>query len=154
MVAITGPAPNPQRARRNNDSYGGFRVIRDDGVVRGPELPALTPQGMPWNPKTILWWDMWRRSPLGQLLRDVDWATLEKGALIYDTIWSTQQWAKITDIANLSRELDRITGNYGATYADRLKLRILVEDEDPAEVVAAVKSMKDSHYEDLFADED
>lgn len=150
VTGISGPPPNPMRARTNKDTMGGFRVLKEDGKTRGPELPALTPQGLPWNSKTIIWWDMWRRSPLAQLLRDTDWATMEKAALIYDQIWSTQQWAKITDIANLNRELDRITGNYGATYADRLKLRILVEDEDPDDVVEAAKSLADTHYEDLF----
>jgi len=105
---------------------------------------------MAWDSKTIVWWDMWRRSPLAQLFYPTDWATMEKAALIYNTIWTTQQWAKITDIANLSRELDRVTSNYGATYADRLKLRILIEDEDPEDVVEAAKALKDTHYEDLF----
>jgi hypothetical protein len=83
-------------------------------------------------------------------MRDTDWLTMEKAAIIYNTIWSTAQWAKTTDIANLNRELDRMTGNYGATYADRLKLRILIEDEDPDEMIEAAKAKKDTHYEDLF----
>lgn len=151
-TSIGGPPPNPQRQRRNADTYGGFRVLRNDNKLRGPELPALTPQGLPWDSKTLIWWDSWRRSPLAQLMRDTDWSTMEKAALIYNTIWITQVWAKITDIANLNRELDRVTGNYGATYADRLKLRILIEDEDPQEVIEAAKEKKDTYYEDLLGD--
>lgn len=149
-TGITGPAPNPQRARRNADTLGGFRVLRDDGRIRGDELPEFTPDASPWHPKTLIWWNTWRRSPLAQLMRDTDWLTMEKAAIIYNTIWSTAQWAKTTDIANLNRELDRMTGNYGATYADRLKLRILIEDEDPDEMIEAAKAKKDTHYEDLF----
>lgn len=152
VKGIGGPPPNPARQRRNADTYGGFRVLVDDGKTRGPELPAMTPAGLPWDSKTILWWDSWRKSPLAQLMRDTDWATMEKAALIYNTIWTTQVWQKTTDIANLSRELDRVTANYGATYADRLKLRILIEDEDPAEVVEAAKAKKDTYYEDLLGD--
>ena len=149
-LGINGPPPNPNRQRRNADTLGGFRVLIPDGVLRGEELPPFTPNGTPWHPKTLIWWNTWRRSPLAQLIRDTDWLTLEKAALLYDTIWSTAVWPKPADLATLNRELDRMTANYGATYADRLKLRILIEDEDPKEVVEAAKKRKDTHYEELF----
>jgi hypothetical protein len=83
-------------------------------------------------------------------MTDTDWDVMEVAARIYDQIMTLQNSpnAKTTDIAQLSRELDRKTANYGATYADRLKLRFVIADLDPA--LPGQEDSEDNYYEDLL----
>lgn len=133
MGILSGPAPNPGRVRRNKDTMSPFKTLFDDGILRGPDLESISPE-FNWHPKTIQWWHRWRSSPQAQLMTDTDWDVMEVAARIYNEIVTLQAspGAKTTDIAQLSRELDRKTANYGATYADRLKLRFVIADVDPA----------------------
>lgn len=144
MAGIVGPPPNPNRVRRNADTFSPFRTLYDDGILRGPDLPGE----YDWHERTVQWWERWRCAPQAQLMRDTDWDVMLVAARIHDTIMRIQgnANAKTTDIANLSRELDRKTANYGATYADRLKLRFVIADIDPA--LPGDEAQEDTYYED------
>lgn len=146
MTGIVGPPPNPGRVRRNKDTMSPFKTLYDDGILRGHDLP----DDFPWHSKTLAWWHNWRKSPQAQLMTDTDWDVMEVAARIYDQIMTLQNSpnAKTTDIAQLSRELDRKTANYGATYADRLKLRFVIADLDPA--LPGQEDSEDNYYEDLL----
>lgn len=143
---ISGPPPNPGRVRRNKDTMSPFRTLVPDEILRGPDLP----DEYDWHPRTVEWWHTWRCAPQAQLMRDTDWDVMLVAARIHDTIMriSSNANAKTTDIANLSRELDRKLANYGATYADRLKLRFVIADVDPA--LPEEYEEEDDFYEDLL----
>jgi hypothetical protein len=51
--------------RRNRDPIEK-RILEVDDELRGPDLPAdVLPHGEDWHPRTVPWWDTWRRSALG-----------------------------------------------------------------------------------------
>jgi len=61
---------------------------------------------------------------------DTDWSAMLEAARMHRLLWSeTADELKPGEAAALSRELHRITANYGLTYCDRLKLRIRIDGE-------------------------
>ena len=96
------------------------RVAMDD-QLRGPELPEGD-----WHPRTLAWWDTWRRSPQAQTFTVTDWDFLTDTALLHSMMWNGAE--------RVAPELRLRVGKFGATPEDRLRLRVQIEDE--AEQVA------------------
>jgi hypothetical protein len=137
-VAGNGPPPAESRSRARDNSTR--TIIRSDGKLAGfdlrdlPEefLPMMpksewadenTPEREPWHPATLRWWDNWRASPqASRMTTDPDWDYMLDTALMHHVSWqsggrNSERFAEI-----------RIrVANFGATYADRLKLRLDVE---------------------------
>lgn len=127
-MAGRGPVPkgtrqDPSKQKRREAST---RTLTQDGVLRGPELPAR-PEG--WHPETLNWWETWRLSPQAQLFEDTDWEVLKRAALLHDYVWTAPK----PSAAAIS-ELRLIEERMGATYADRQRARIHISHEE-AEVV-------------------
>jgi hypothetical protein len=112
------PKPPDQRRRRNADPVP-WSTIEPDGQLRGPELdPELIPGG--WHPRTLSWWETWRRSPQSQMFIDTDWDFLLDTALMHHTMWAKGRW-------EFAAELRLRAGKMGATPEDRLRLRLTVD---------------------------
>lgn len=144
-MSLPGPVPkaNPVRV---NDKTLGMTVVRPDGVRRGRELPSV----IDWHYKTLLWWNEWRLSPLSQLMEDIDWDVMEIAASIHHKLWSEQATLKPSEIAQLSKELDRKVGQFGATPADRLRLRIVIDNSPVADPDQEIDELDDEFgYGDL-----
>jgi len=129
MVSISGrlPKENRSRARDNHrDDMRARTILVPDKRLRGPRLPS----DIVWPRATKLWWETWRRSPQAQIMVDTDWSAMLEAARMHRLLWSeTADELKPGEAAALSRELHRITANYGLTYCDRLKLRIRIDGE-------------------------
>lgn len=112
-----GAAPKPagQRRRRNADPFPQ-RKVEDDGELRGPELP----EDIEWHPRTMAWWDTWRRSPQAQQFTATDWSFLLDTALMHHTMWLKEKW-------EFAAELRLRAAKLGATVEDRLRLRLTIE---------------------------
>ena len=54
-----GPAPKQTLSRPNDQARRDAELTKlaADGVLRGPDLPEWE-----WHPRTVEWWDTWRRS--------------------------------------------------------------------------------------------
>lgn len=102
-----------------------------DGVTRGPELPVgVLPDGADWHPRTLAWWDTWRRSPTAQLMTETDWAEALTTAAVHSQVAHGR--------LRFAAELRLREGLLGATVADRKRLGILVaEPEVPTEPMPA-----------------
>lgn len=144
-MAGRGPAPKePERRARGTLDGNVQTVVTDDGAVRGFDLPAARPGGGVWPDVTCRWWDAYRRSPQAQLWTDTDWfahlATAELHALFFGDGES-----------KVAAELRLRESRMGATYEDRLRLRLRVEspvsEDEPAERSAAVQRV--SRWGDL-----
>lgn len=111
------------RVRRNRPGYVNPNLPKKvkielpdwDGVIRGPELP----DDHSWTPETLKWWESWRCSPQAMLCSDVDWSSLKVAAIIHNRI---QLGCSNTALANLSGELRKREGMFGATPEDRHRL--------------------------------
>jgi hypothetical protein len=112
-----GPLPKAQHARERDTRrrQGDAITLYPDGVVRGPELPGG------YQPETVEWYETWRRSPQAQLFQATDWMTLRRLARLYDDDIRRGSAAAKSEI-RLAEE------KWGATVADRLRLKIRVED--------------------------
>lgn len=118
-MAGRGPAPkDPAQRRRRNAPPAPIAVLATDGSLHGPALPDDALPG-PWHPRTLAWWDTWRRSPQAQTFTATDWDFLIDTALMHHTMWSAGRW-------EFASELRLRAAKFGATPEDRMRLRIQV----------------------------
>ena len=122
-MPATGPPPKApnKRARRNKDVLP-LRVVHAEPSGQ-PELPE-PPEGE-WPAPTRRWWQMWAESPLAKDFTANDWSELMDTALLHAAYWSGE--------LRFGSELRQRVANFGATPADRAKLRITFAAADEAE---------------------
>ncbi len=118
MARTIIPKENP--ARRNKHTE--ITLERGDGSLIGPELSW----SIDWHPKTKEWWDTWRSSPIAPMLEGTDWEELENTALLHHNIWNSR--ISVAQMSAALAEIRQRVAKYGATYEDRLKLRIKFAD--------------------------
>lgn len=118
-MAGRGPAPkDPEKRVRRNAPSAPTSVVEADDELRGPPLPddALSE---PWHPRTLAWWDTWRRSAQAQTFVATDWDFLLDTALMHHTMWQKGRW-------EFASELRLRAAKFGATPEDRARLRMQV----------------------------
>lgn len=140
-MAGRGPAPKAEHAReRDTARRNADQTLPDDGVIRGPELPADV-LGEPWHPQTLRWWNTWRSSPQAQTFLQTDWDFLLDTALMHHTMWAKGRW-------EFAAELRLRAAKFGATPEDRARLRMKVTDPDkPA--TSSKEAPKSTNYAHL-----
>lgn len=118
----TGPIPKDPstRARRNKDPIGTTVLSFTPG-----EQPFL-PADIDWHPQTIVWWSMWRETPLSALFTQTDWQFLLDTALIHHKFWSGN--------LAVAPELRLRCAKFGVTPEDRARLRIVFADADEKDI--------------------
>lgn len=120
-MAGRGPAPKRERSRPNDTSRRAaeFTQVIADGLVRGPDLPDGS-----WHPRTVAWFETWRRSPMAATFIDADWDFLIDTALLHTEMWSGSP--------GLAGEIRLRVGKLAGTPEDRLRLRMEVQAEADA----------------------
>ncbi|GAA2577412.1 hypothetical protein [Microbacterium binotii] len=137
-MAGNGPFPSESRSRARDNAVRD--VVKSDGKLGGfplPDdvLPLLSekeqdpdywegePQREQWHPQTVRWWQNWRESPqAARMLTAPDWDYLLDTALLHH-----QMWMSGGKNSERAAELRIRVAMFGATYGDRLKLRLEVE---------------------------
>ena len=137
-MAGNGPPPNDERQRDRDRVVR--ELVRSDGKIGGYELPEdvlppikidgklqFTPDGEimreEWHPQTVRWWNNWREAPQAtRMITAVDWDYLLDTALMHHVGWksggtNSERWA----------EVRLRVAAFGATYADRLRLKYEIE---------------------------
>lgn len=129
-MGISGPAPKEEPVRRNKPTHEEKNL---DRMVR-TESPDL-PEGITWHQRTLEWYQGWRNSPQSQVFVLSDWEALLETAVLHTRFWTAvfEGGLKPTEFTNLSAELRRRMAQFGATYEDRLKLRMKIEAPKSAE---------------------
>ncbi|MFD0078222.1 hypothetical protein ACFVIY_37975 [Streptomyces sp. NPDC127166] len=130
-MAGMGPAPKPdgRRARRNKDTVPQT-VLRWERA-EAPELPDFRiEQGgelveFVWPERTREWWRMWIESPQAEHFGSSDWQFLLDTALIHAKLWRGDLSA--------AAELRLRVAAFGATPADRARLRMVFAEADGAD---------------------
>jgi hypothetical protein len=125
-----GPAPKETSLQQGSPMVqpGKFQVLSADGHARGPELPDRRPDGQQWSPATVDWWDVWRHAAQSQLFTPTDWTELLFAALLVDEIWTKQRGRTMA-----MTELRQRMAKFGAAPDDRMRLRMKIGDNDPAD---------------------
>jgi hypothetical protein len=126
-----GPAPKPdgRKARRNKDVIPQT-VLRWERA-EAPELPDFRIERdgdlveFVWPERTREWWAMWIESPQAEHFGSSDWQFLLDTALIHARLWSG-------DLSAAS-ELRLRVAAFGATPADRARLRMVFAEADGAD---------------------
>ena len=141
-MAGHGPAPSKDRSQRvrPNKDVPSTTTLDADDELRGPPLPKDAIDE-PWHPRTLAWWDTWRRSAQAQTFTATDWDFLIDTALMHHTMWLKGRW-------EFASELRLRAAKFGATPEDRARLRIQVT-ADPATARAEQKPA--SRYDRLRA---
>lgn len=133
-MAGRGPAPRLERARETDTKRRASELQRlaPDGELRGRDLPEGD-----WHPRTVAWWDTWRRSAQAQTFTDTDWDFLTDTAFLHNQMAQGD--------AGLAAEIRIRVAKFGATPEDRMRLKIAVERDVPsAPVVAKVDADRKS----------
>lgn len=118
-MAGRGPAPKDpsRRARHEKDPHPTLRL----------EFQTCTPPDLPktydWHPQTVAWWKVWQDSPMAELMGPTDWSYLLDTALMHHAMWEKGAWT-------LAAEVRLRVAQFGATPADRMRLRIQWADAD------------------------
>lgn len=126
MAGRGNTIPKPPDQRRRTNETAPWSKLTQDGELRGPALPTDA-LDEPWHPRTVDWWDTWRRSAQAQQFTETDWNFLLDTALMHHTMWLNKRW-------EFAGELRLRVGKLGATLEDRLRLRQTIvtgETEDP-----------------------
>lgn len=144
MAYTVLPKENP--ARRNK--HDSVTLERRDGSLIGPELSWT----IDWHPKTREWWDAWRASPQAMMFEQTDWEELENAALIHHNVWNNPKISVAQLSAGLA-ELRQRVAKFGATYEDRLKLRMKFADASIKEDKANPIIEKRVNYKEMIRDE-
>lgn len=90
-----------------------------------PPLPDHQPTGLRWPEQTVEWWQMWAESPLSAEFTRNDWSELLDAAILHGRLWSGD--------VKVAAELRLRVANFGATPADRARLRIQFATADTVE---------------------
>lgn len=111
-----GPAPSPHSTRGRKT----FRRVTADRAPQ-PDLPNIA--GFTWPEVTRRWWARWGRSPLARDFTAGDWDELLIAARCHAAAWAGDVRA--------ATELRNRVAKFGATPADRARLRVqnVVADE-------------------------
>jgi hypothetical protein len=148
MAFTTLPKENPQR---NNKHVVTILDRREDNELVGPDLHW----SLDWHPKTREWWDTWRRTEIAVMLEPSDWEFLEDTALLHHETWNNKR-ASIAQKTAALAEIRQRVAKFGATFEDRLKLRIKFADvtirEDKAKAGPQVD--KKVNYAELMQEEE
>ena len=117
-MAGRGPAPKAVRSRPNDTARREAEMtkVAQDGALRGPNLPEFD-----WHPRTLSWWDTWRRCAQAQQFTSTDWDFLTDTALLHTRLWNGE--------ASAASELRIRAAKFGATPEDRLRLKVQVDQE-------------------------
>lgn len=78
-----------------------------------------------WPKQTREWWQMWADSPLSDEFTSTDWSELLDTARLHAEFWNGDH--------KVANELRLRVANFGATPADRARLRIQFAAADEAE---------------------
>ena len=134
------PAETRSRARDNVQRD----MLRSNGKISGYDLPddvlpmkSTDPESPDfgireeWHAQTVRWWDNWRESPqASRMLTMVDWDYMLDTALLHH-----QMWMSGGKNSERAAEIRMRVAAFGATLADRLRLRQEIEvppEEYPA----------------------
>lgn len=134
-MAGRGPAPKEKRSRARDTPTRD--IIKSDGKVGGFELPDDVLPVLPddqqidpdnvlreqWHSQTVRWWQNWRESPqASRMLSGPDWDYLLDTALLHH-----QMWMSGGKNSERAAEIRLRVATFGATPADRLRLRLEIE---------------------------
>jgi hypothetical protein len=122
------PKENPAR---QNKQVTTVLARRNDGELIGPELHWT----VDWHPKTRDWWDSWRRHELAPVMEESDWEFLQDTAFLHHRAYTDR--TSIAQVTAAMAEIRQRVSKFGATFEDRLKLRIKFADTQIAEDKAA-----------------
>lgn len=163
-MAGNGPPPKDERSRGRDTPVR--EIIRSDGKIGGFDLPGdvlppikfdgkvqFTPDGEimreEWHPQTRRWWQNWRESPQAtRMLTGPDWDYLLDTALLHHVMWNSP------NNSERAAEIRLRVATFGATYADRLRLKFEIETPEEFDVGSAggtVSSMSDARKKRLAA---
>jgi hypothetical protein len=141
-MAGRGRAPQVRLSRERDERKRSSEMtkVAADGVIRGPELPEV-PEHV-WHPRTVAWWDTWRRSPMAVTWIQADWDFLLDTALLHSAMWHGEP--------KHAAEIRLRVGKFAGTPEDRLRLRLEV-DEDAAKASRRVRNMDRQRRERLLS---
>lgn len=139
-MAGYGPPPkDPSQRLRANKPAAALRMIEAQHVEPYPLPDDLLPRDEAgerdsWHPATQRWWSRWCDSPLAANLTAVDWSELEATAVLHHEYMRKRSFT-------LASELRLRMAAFGATPADRMRLRILVSDADVKDSAGTAASL-------------
>jgi hypothetical protein len=81
-----------------------------------------------FHPRTVVWWDNWRRSPQAQHMAAVDWDFMVDTAMMHSQMWNGD--------LKMAAEVRIRVAKFGATPEDRLRLKVQVDEDLKPEVRA------------------
>ncbi|MEW1867033.1 hypothetical protein AB0420_02345 [Streptomyces caelestis] len=128
-MAGMGPPPKARKVRRNADPVAQT-VLRWERA-EAPELPTFEIEvdgelrEFTWPARTREWWQMWIDSPQSDHFGASDWQYLLDTALIHARLWRGDLSA--------AAELRLRVAAFGATPADRARLRMVFAEADGAD---------------------
>ncbi|MFD9212081.1 hypothetical protein ACFVY9_02975 [Streptomyces sp. NPDC059544] len=128
-MAGNGPPPKGRKVRRNADPIAQT-VLRWERA-EAPELPEFRIERdgelveFVWPERTREWWQMWIESPQAEHFGSSDWQYLLDTALIHARLWRGDLSA--------AGELRLRVAAFGATPADRARLRMVFAEADGAD---------------------
>ncbi|MEU0991995.1 hypothetical protein [Streptomyces sp. NPDC005953] len=125
----SGPPPKRQKARRNADQVPQT-VLRWE-PAEAPDLPDIHIERdgelveFEWPVRTRVWWQTWIDSPQSDHFGATDWQYLLDTALLHARLW--------TGDLKAAAELRLRVAAFGATPADRARLRMVFAEADGAD---------------------
>jgi len=129
-MAGPGRVPKENLSRESDTKRRDANIIKvsQDGVLRGFPLPKDA--GFNWHPRTKVWWQTWRQSPMAQTFTETDFLFLLDCAFLHHKMWTDDQ-------VSLAAEIRLRVSAFGGTPEARLRLKLKITD-DAAEIATTV----------------
>lgn len=137
---MAGVGRVPKERRQRDRDTPTRDIVKSDGRLGGFDLPSdvlpLLPkqeqdpeywegeaQREEWHVQTVRWWNSWRESPQAtRMLTGPDWDYLLDTALLHH-----QMWMSGGKNSERAAEIRLRVATFGATPADRLRLKLEIE---------------------------
>lgn len=119
MAGIGPPPKDPSKRTRRNKETKQVTSLGEFKTAAQPDLP----ESIDWHPRTIEWWQTWGRAPQASNFTETDWSYLLDTALMHHEMWTKGSF-------NLAGEVRLRVAAFGATPADRARLRMQFADAD------------------------
>lgn len=144
--------PDDMRIRRNKPKEATPSLPEWDGIVRGPDLPEMAPDGREWTDHTVRWYETWRRSPQAVYAMETDWEGMFMAAVLHNKV---MYGVSNTALVGITGEIRKREGSFGGSIEDRRRIGMgdpssVAEVEEEAEIKREVRKVV-NYFERLGA---
>jgi hypothetical protein len=81
-----------------SDKPAPLLLSKEGSAMKKPNLPDTLPDGTPWAPQTIKWFEAWRESPMTNKWDGPQWQYMFDTAMVHTSIWAYNNLSLLAEL--------------------------------------------------------